>query len=84
MNVEKVIEALESVAPLRFAAEWDNVGLLIGSRDWPAESVLLTIDLTQPVLEEAVSAGATMIIAYHPVIFHAVKSFTAPGRTAVE
>jgi dinuclear metal center YbgI/SA1388 family protein len=84
MTVQKIIDALETIAPLRFATEWDNVGLLVGSRDWPAESVMLTIDLTEPVLNEAVSAGVKMIVAYHPPIFHAVKSFTTDcGSAAV-
>jgi putative NIF3 family GTP cyclohydrolase 1 type 2 len=76
MNVQNIINAMETIAPLRFAADWDNVGLLIGSRGWSAQSVMLTIDLTEPVLEEAVSAGAQMVIAYHPPIFSAIKSLT--------
>lgn len=84
MNVQNIIDAMESIAPLRFAAEWDNVGLLIGSRNWSAQSVLLTIDLTEAVLEEAVSAGAQMVIAYHPPIFQAIKAVTDdPGGSVV-
>ncbi|HWB20392.1 MAG TPA: Nif3-like dinuclear metal center hexameric protein [Phycisphaerales bacterium] len=68
--------ALEQLAPLHLAASWDNVGLLIGSTSWPATRALLTIDLTHAVLKEAIANRCDFIIAYHPPIFHALKSFT--------
>jgi dinuclear metal center YbgI/SA1388 family protein len=74
MNVETVAAALDRIAPLRHAAEWDNVGLLVGMPQWSAQHVLLTIDLTEPVLEEAIASNISMIVAYHPPIFHAIKS----------
>ncbi len=76
MTVRDVTNVLETIAPLRFAAEWDNVGLLIGSPQWSADSVLLTIDLTEEVLAEATQRGASMIIAYHPPIFHPLRTLT--------
>ena len=50
MNVSRVVEVLESIAPPDYAESWDNVGLLIGAGRWPAERVMLTIDLTEEVL----------------------------------
>src|SRR6185295_9086697 len=76
MTVDQIITVLERLAPLEFAAEWDNVGLLIGSRRWPAEKIFLTIDLTQVVLDEAIDAGAEMIVAYHPPIFQPLTALT--------
>jgi len=76
MHVTHVIEALESIAPLEGAAEWDNVGLLIGSGTWPADVVMLTIDLTEAVLMEAVEAGAQMVVSYHPPIFEPLRALT--------
>lgn len=76
MIVRDVIDVLETIAPLRYASEWDNVGLLIGSPKWTGDSVLLTIDLTEDVLSEAKSAGVNMIVAYHPPIFHPLKRLT--------
>lgn len=80
-SVADLAEALEGLAPRRLAAEWDNVGLLLGARDWPLGPVLLAIDLTRAVLDEALAAGATAIVAYHPPIFGARREFTAdtPG-----
>jgi dinuclear metal center YbgI/SA1388 family protein len=69
------------------AAEWDNVGLLAGSRAWNASKALLCIDLTETVLREAIDSGAKLIVAYHPPIFHPIKSLTdstATGRVLLE
>lgn len=76
MLVRDVIDTMQTIAPLQYAADWDNVGLLIGSPNWNANSILLTIDLTEDVLAEARSLGCNMIIAYHPPIFHPLKRLT--------
>lgn len=76
MKVQNVIDALETIAPPKYAAEWDNVGLLIGSPDWDAGRICLTIDLTEEVLREAINSKAEMIIAYHPPIFHSMTTLT--------
>ena len=68
--------ALEELAPLSLAEPWDNVGLLLESapdREAPCAGVLLTIDLTDAVLEEALSLGVGLIVAYHPPIFKGLK-----------
>ncbi|UCD75212.1 MAG: Nif3-like dinuclear metal center hexameric protein [Phycisphaerales bacterium] len=76
MNVREVVEAIEAIAPLDHACDWDNVGLLIGSHDWSGSPVMLTIDLTEEVLREAIEAKVKMIIAYHPVIFEPFTRLT--------
>ncbi|MFQ5429396.1 MAG: YqfO family protein [Phycisphaerae bacterium] len=76
-----VMEA--AVAPTWAAAEWDNVGLLVGERSRPARRALLTIDLTPAVLDEAIGGRFDVILAYHPPIFRAVKRMT-PDRAVQE
>lgn len=76
MKVGKLIQAMEIIAPLEFASEWDNVGLQVGSEDWSANRVHLTVDLTEPVLEEAIHDGADVIISYHPPIFEQLNRLT--------
>ncbi|MEE8154012.1 MAG: Nif3-like dinuclear metal center hexameric protein [Phycisphaerales bacterium] len=71
-----VTEVLEAIAPLEYAADWDNVGLLVGSASWKADSVLLTIDLTEAVLREAIHGKAQMIVSYHPPIFDPLERVT--------
>ncbi len=76
MNVNDVIDVLEAIAPLEYAADWDNVGLLVGSASWKADSVLLTIDLTEAVLREAMHVQAQLIVSYHPPIFDPLPRVT--------
>ena len=76
METQELISAFESFAPTYLANEWDNVGLLVGSTDWPADKILLTIDLTESVLQEAIAMKTNAIVSYHPPIFHPLKSVT--------
>jgi dinuclear metal center YbgI/SA1388 family protein len=82
-RVSDLVDAMERIAPTRLAAPWDNVGLLVGDGSLPLERVLLTVDLTRPVLEEALHARCSAVIAYHPPLFDATKRFLA-GSMAFE
>ncbi|KIJ11340.1 hypothetical protein PAXINDRAFT_177349 [Paxillus involutus ATCC 200175] len=71
-------KAMEKIAPLRLAEKWDNVGLLL---ETPvprpnATRVLLTIDLTPSVLEEALEPSTALVVSYHPTIFRPLSSLT--------
>lgn len=74
MTIAELMESLERIAPLKHAETWDNVGLIAGDPNWAISGpVVLTIDLTEEVLAEAVSSQASLIIAYHPPIWAALK-----------
>jgi len=78
MNVADLCRVMESIAPLDLAESWDNVGLLVGSTARELSGpALLTIDLTERVLAEAVAAKASAIISYHPPLWDPVKRLTA-------
>ena len=77
MDMLEVVRVLEVLAPPRLAAEWDNVGLQVGDMACNVNKVMLCIDATESVLAEAAAAKATMILAYHPVIFKPLRSVTA-------
>lgn len=83
MFISDLIAAIERFAPPELAEPWDNVGLIIGSSSaLLAGPVLLAIDLTERVAEEAVQMRAAAVIAYHPPLFHPVKRLTdGPGST---
>ncbi len=71
---ETLLSALENLAPLHLAESWDNVGLLIDPGEQLGfEHALLTIDLTDDVLDEALERQADFIVAYHPPIFSGLK-----------
>lgn len=78
MDLPSVVSHLEALAPLALAESWDNVGLLVEpSPPHQVHRLLLTNDLTEQVLEEAVGIGANMILSYHPPIFKALKRLTS-------
>lgn len=81
-RLEEVLSVLEERAPLALAEAWDNVGLLIepSASDPVIERVLLTIDLTMAVLEEALEARAELVVAYHPPIFGGLKRLRASAH----
>jgi putative NIF3 family GTP cyclohydrolase 1 type 2 len=71
MDLKKVVKYLEEFADLNTSLQgWDNVGLLVEpSEPLLVNRILLTIDLTQSVVDEALKMNANLIISYHPVIF---------------
>ncbi len=73
-RVSDLANALASIAPPHLAESWDNVGLLLGDPEAPCARALLTIDLTEAVLDEAIRRGADAVVAYHPPLFHPTKS----------
>jgi dinuclear metal center YbgI/SA1388 family protein len=92
-SLKEVATGLGAIAPLEFAADWDNVGLLLepvprppsaaSSAEARVERVLLTIELGEAVLDEAIEVGAQLVVAYHPLIFKGLKRITtssAEGR----
>lgn len=82
MLVRDMIAALDRIAPVRLAGGWDNVGLLVGDADLHIEGpVFITLDLTDPVIDEAVEREAGFVVAYHPPLFHAAKRYTDADRS---
>ena len=74
MNGLEIRKIFESLYPVDLAYEWDNVGLQIGSLNKEIKTVLLTLDLTDKVVDEAVTLGVELIIVHHPLIFTPMKS----------
>lgn len=83
MKLSQIITKLEKFAPIKFAESWDNVGLLVGDPNQEIQNILICIDYTQNVLQEALAQGCNLVIAYHPPIFAAQKSFVS-GHLAYE
>lgn len=72
-KLKDIVAVLDDLAPLRYAESWDNVGLLVGDPSADVARVLVTVDYTAAVAEEARAAGAELVVAYHPPMFAAVK-----------
>ncbi len=75
-KVSDVIAAIEAFAPVSVQEKWDNSGLCIGSPDAEASSVLLALDCTPELVDEAIECGADMIVTHHPLIFSGLKRIT--------
>ena len=72
-TIKDILEFFEEFAPVDTAMDFDNCGLLIGSKNKPVSRVLVALDITNEVVDEADRLGAELIISHHPVIFNAIK-----------
>src|SRR4051812_33018016 len=75
-NVNDVVRVLEGLCPPELAAEWDNVGLLLGSGAAPAEKIVTCLTVTPESADEAVQEGAGLIVTHHPIFFRPTKRLT--------
>lgn len=84
MQLADLIVVLESLAPPHLAESWDNTGLLLGETTADVTRVLTCLTLTPDVAQEAVSAGAQLVVSHHPLMFKPIQRITtatAEGRT---
>lgn len=79
-TVKDIINAVESYAPAMLQETWDNTGLQIGHRDMEVTGVLTAVDVTPERIEEAIEAGANMVLSHHPLLFKGLKSITAENE----
>ena len=87
ITCSEIIQFMEKTAPVELAEEWDNVGLLVGSRECIVKKIMVCLDITAASVKEAASKKVDMIITHHPVIFKGLKSLTqddAKGRLLYE
>lgn len=76
MTCEKIIEKLEEIAPVSYAENWDNVGLLVGEKNKQVKKVMVALDATDSVIEQAVQGKVDLLITHHPMIFSPMKKIT--------
>ncbi|MGB0444272.1 MAG: Nif3-like dinuclear metal center hexameric protein [Flavobacteriaceae bacterium] len=76
MTVREITSCLEQWAPLAYAEDFDNVGLLVGDYDQKIERVLVTHDAIESVIDEAIKEKCNLIICFHPIIFQGLKRIT--------
>ena len=87
MKVKDIISVIEDFAPLSVQEGWDNSGLCVGSPEDDVNGVLLALDCTPELVDEAIAAGADMIITHHPLIFSGLKKIspqTQVGRAVIK
>lgn len=83
VRMHQLLAALDQLAPFSLAEDWDNVGLLVGSPEAHVSAVLLGLDPTIRLLDEAIARGADTIITHHPVLFHPLKTILTNSHTGL-
>jgi dinuclear metal center YbgI/SA1388 family protein len=82
MIVQDVIDHLHDLAPLNYAEDFDNVGLLVGDENQKVNGILVTLDTLETVVDEAIENKCNLIVSFHPIIFKGLKKLT--GKSYVE
>ncbi|HAP59605.1 MAG TPA: Nif3-like dinuclear metal center hexameric protein [Cytophagales bacterium] len=82
LKIKDLTQYLDKVVPATYMESYDNVGLLVGSPTAELTGVMVSLDMTEAVIEEAVAEGCNLIVAHHPIIFKGLKRLT--GSNYVE
>jgi len=82
MKIKEILSVLEEMAPLAYAEDFDNVGLLVGDPKTEATGVLVCHDALESVIDEAIDKKCNLVVCFHPILFSALKKIT--GKNYVE
>ncbi|WGH76771.1 Nif3-like dinuclear metal center hexameric protein [Tenacibaculum tangerinum] len=82
MQIKDVTNYIEQLAPLSYAEDFDNVGLLIGNYTTEVTGVLVTLDTLEETVDEAIANDCNLIVSFHPIIFSGLKKIN--GNNYVE
>ncbi len=82
MKIKELTHEIETIIPLLYAEDFDNVGLLVGEPEQKIKGVLIAHDTTEEVIDEAIQKKANFILSFHPIIFKGMKKLT--GKNYVE
>lgn len=82
MRLKEIFTYLDSAVPLSFQEDYDNSGLQVGDPEKEISSALITLDVTEKIIDEAIESGCDLILSHHPVIFSGIKRIT--GRNFTE
>jgi len=82
MKLKNLTGYLEQIAPPSFQESYDNSGLIVGDLDIQIRGVLICLDSTEAIVDEAIALGCNVIVAHHPIVFRGIKKFN--GKSYVE
>jgi len=82
MRIQELINEIESLAPLSLQEDYDNCGLIVGDANTICKGVLLSLDCTEAVIDEAIEKNCNLIISHHPIVFSGLKKIN--GKNYVE
>jgi len=76
VKIKEVMSALECFAPLPLQEGWDNAGLQVGLTEAEVSGALLCLDVTEAIVDEAISKGCNLVVSHHPLLFRGLKSIS--------
>ncbi len=82
MQITEVIQHLEALAPMAYAEDFDNIGLLVGDLKTEVTGILVTLDTLEEIIDEAIENKCNLIVSFHPIVFKGLKKFN--GNNYVE
>ncbi|VXB83285.1 GTP cyclohydrolase 1 type 2 homolog [Flavobacterium sp. 9AF] len=82
MKLFEIIAILEELAPLAYAEDFDNVGLLVGNQNTEINGILVCHDALENIIDEAISKKCNLVVCFHPILFSGLKKIT--GKNYVE
>ncbi len=82
MQLKEITQYIESIAPLAFQESYDNSGLLIGNPSDEVSGILISLDITEAIIDEAISKNLNLIVAHHPIVFSGLKKLN--GKNYIE
>lgn len=82
VKVSDIYDYLQSIAPLELQMDFDNAGIQVGSLNREVNKILVALDITNAVIDEAITLGAQLIVSHHPLIFGGLNNVTAEGKGA--
>jgi dinuclear metal center YbgI/SA1388 family protein len=82
MQLKQITNFIESVAPLAFQESYDNAGLIIGQPDDEISGILIALDVTEEILDEAITKNLNLIVCHHPIVFSGIKKLN--GKNYIE
>ncbi len=82
MKIKEICNILENIAPLSLQENYDNSGLIVGNSNDEITGILISLDVTEEIVSEAIEKKSNLIIAHHPIIFGSLKSLN--GKNYVE
>ncbi|MBK0370814.1 Nif3-like dinuclear metal center hexameric protein [Flavobacterium agrisoli] len=82
MKLQDIVTVLEEMAPLAYAEDFDNVGLLVGNQEMECSGILVCHDALESVIDEAIGRNCNLVVCFHPILFSGIKKIT--GKNYVE
>lgn len=81
-KIKEIISVLEAWAPINYQEDYDNAGLIVGNKEAEITNILISLDVTEAVIAEAIAKNVNLIVAHHPIIFKGLKKLN--GKNYVE